>query len=53
MVTQAVEQIASIAIEWLLERIANAAGAALSPRQLILPPRLIVAESCADLRTAM
>jgi len=50
MVAQPIEEISRTAVDWLLERIAGGADATLSRRQMILPPRLIVGESCADLR---
>lgn len=50
VVAQPIEEISRTAVDWLLERIAGGADATLSRRQMILPPRLIVGESCADLR---
>jgi LacI family transcriptional regulator len=50
IVAQPIEEISRIAIEWLLERIARGPKATLPRREAILPPRLIVGDSCADLR---
>lgn len=52
MVSQPVDEISRIAIEWLLERIAGGPELALPRREMILPPRLIAGESCADLRVS-
>jgi LacI family transcriptional regulator len=46
MVVQAVEDMARIATEFLLERI-NARGASIPPREHVLIPRLVVGQSCA------
>jgi LacI family transcriptional regulator len=50
MVTQPVEDLAHTATEWLLERIAESKHGTLPPRSLILPPHLVVGESCRDIR---
>ncbi len=50
MVAQPVTEIAQIAVDWLLERIAPG-GNRLAARERVLPPRLIRGESCADLRS--
>ena len=52
IVAQPVEQMGSIAIEWLLERI-EAQGAPRPPRQRILEPLFRPGESCRDIRAAI
>lgn len=49
MVTQPIEELASIATDWLFKLIANA-GLPHTPQSLELPPRLVIGESCADIR---
>ena len=50
MVGQPVAEVAQTAVDWLLERVARGAQGPPGARQRVLPPRLILGESCADLR---
>ncbi|MBZ9937276.1 LacI family transcriptional regulator [Mesorhizobium sp. BR1-1-16] len=47
---QPLHELAAVAIKWLLERIESRDQAAIPPRRMILPPKIILGESCADLR---
>lgn len=49
IVTQPMEQMGALAIEWLLERIAEP-GAAIEPRERIFEPIIVAGESCRDIR---
>jgi len=49
-VTQPIEEMSRVAIEWLLERIS--AKEQPEPRTRIPPPRMIIGDSCASLRSA-
>lgn len=48
-VTQPIEDLANTATEWLLEQIAHGPQPH-TPQHLVLPPRLVLGESCADIR---
>ena len=50
LVVQPWQELASQAIDWLLERIDARDPAALPPRKKIFQPRFVLGESCADLR---
>jgi LacI family transcriptional regulator len=50
IVAQPIEELAQVAIEWLLEHMAQGADPAMPARRLELPPRFVMGESCADLR---
>lgn len=47
---QPLHELAAVAINWLLERIETPNEAAIAPRSVILPPKLVLGDSCADLR---
>jgi LacI family transcriptional regulator len=47
MVVQAVDEMARVATEFLMERINSRAGDAIAPREHILMPKLVVGQSCA------
>jgi LacI family transcriptional regulator len=49
-VVQAVDEMARVATECLMERIGSRAGSALQPRDHILMPKLVVGQSCAPPR---
>jgi LacI family transcriptional regulator len=51
MVVQAVEDIARVTTEFLMERIGSRAGHAIAPRDHILMPKLVVGQSCAPPRS--
>jgi LacI family transcriptional regulator len=50
MVVQAVDEMARVATEFLMERINSRAGNAIPPREHILMPKLVVGQSCAPPR---
>ncbi|SHF49499.1 transcriptional regulator, LacI family [Kaistia soli DSM 19436] len=50
LAVQPLQELAAIAIDWLLERIESRDQASIPPRRMILPPKIVLGESCADLR---
>jgi LacI family transcriptional regulator len=48
---QPIEEISRVAIEWLLERIASQPST-IAAREMLFPPKLLVGDSCADIRAA-
>ncbi|HWJ72832.1 MAG TPA: LacI family DNA-binding transcriptional regulator [Kaistia sp.] len=50
LAVQPLQELAAIAIDWLLERIESRDQTSIPPRRTILPPKIILGESCADLR---
>jgi hypothetical protein len=50
LAVQPLQELAGIAIDWLLDRIEVRDSASIPPRQASLPPKIVLGESCADLR---